>query len=569
MQTTRLAADFGPGVPITSDGTFHKVLVVVNGAVPFALMLVDAFRHRLGVNAVNASLHTTGMLGLVFLLLSLAVTPIRRLTGWSRVVGVRRALGLYAFFYLSAHLVIFYAFDRGYSLPSTVHEILTRRYLQIGTVGYAMLIPLAVTSTDAMVTRLGARRWKALHRLVYLAAALGSLHYYLLVKADVRQPLALAAVLALFLGYRVVQRGLDVRSARQRAAAGRARRPWSGELRVLRIVPETPDVKTFRLGAANGGRLPFVHLPGQYLNLVLTIDGERVGRSYSIASAPTQSEYCEITVKRVADGRASRYLHDVLVEGALVKVSAPAGRFVFTGEDSDAVVLVAGGVGITPLMAILRFLTDRRWKGHIYFIFAARTRGDVIFFEELRRLQGMFENAHVTVTLSGEDDPTWTGARGRISSKLLSEAVPRLTELPIYLCGPDGMMQGVRALLAELHVPEPHVKTEVFVSPGATSGPRAPRMLEVFAGAATVEFRRSMQIIEMPGEQSLLEAAEDAGIEIPFECRSGICGQCKTRLLEGRVSMEVQDALNTADRSHGVILACQAHAASASLVVDA
>jgi ferredoxin len=173
------------------------------------------------------------------------------------------------------------------------------------------------------------------------------------------------------------------------------------------------------------------------------------------------------------------------------------------------------------------------------------------------------------VILSNEDDPTWTGARGRISSKFLSEAVPRLTEPPIYLCGPDGMMQAARTLLGELGVPEPHIKTEVFVSPGAMRGPRAPRMLEVFAGTATVEFRRSMQMVEIPPDQTLLEAAEDVGIKIPFECRSGICGQCKTRLLEGRVSMEVQDALNPTDRSQGVILACQAHAATASLVVDA
>jgi ferredoxin-NADP reductase/DMSO/TMAO reductase YedYZ heme-binding membrane subunit len=552
-------------VPIASDGAFHKALVIVNGVIPFALMLFDAFGHRLGVDPVKAALHATGMLGFVFLLLSLAVTPIRRLTGWSRVVGVRRALGLYAFFYLSAHLVIFYVFDRAFSLPSTVHEILTRRYLQIGTAGYALLIPLAVTSTDAMVTRLGARRWKTLHRVVYLATALGSLHYYLLVKADLRQPLALAGVLALFLGYRVVQSGLDARSARRRAAL----RPWSGELRIQRIVQETSDVKTFRLVASDGGRLPFVHQPGQYLNLTLTIDGERVGRSYTIASPPTRREYCEVTIKRVGNGRASPYMHDALAEGSLIKVSAPAGRFVFTGAEADAVVLLAGGVGITPLMAILRYLTDRKWKGHIHLIFAARTRADVIFFEELGRLRGMFENLHVILILSNEDDPTWTGARGRISSKFLSEAVPRLTEPPIYLCGPDGMMQAARTLLGELGVPEPHIKTEVFVSPGAMRGPRAPRMLEVFAGTATVEFRRSMQMVEIPPDQTLLEAAEDVGIKIPFECRSGICGQCKTRLLEGRVSMEVQDALNPTDRSQGVILACQAHAATASLVVDA
>src|SRR5271170_434649 len=161
-------------VPIGSDSGFHKAVVLVNGVVPFALMVLDAYRHRLGVNAVNAALHTTGMLGLLSLLFSLTVTPIRELTGWSRIVAVRRILGLYAFFYLSVHLTIFYVFDRALSLSSTFHEILMRRYLEIGSVGFVLLVPLAVTSTDAMMSRLGARRWKALHRLAYAAAALGS-----------------------------------------------------------------------------------------------------------------------------------------------------------------------------------------------------------------------------------------------------------------------------------------------------------------------------------------------------------------------------------------------------------
>lgn len=565
MRTTSAAQQ--PIVALGSDSAFHKLLVLVNGAIPFALMVLDAQRHRLGVNAVNAALHTTGLLGLLFLLFSLTVTPVRVLTGWSRIVAVRRTLGLYAFFYLSAHLFIFYGFDRGLSLSSTAHEILTRRYLQIGTVGFFLLVPLAVTSTDAMVSRLGARRWKALHRLAYLATALGSLHYYLLVKADTRQPLALAGVLTILLGYRLVQHRIDVREAKER----RARRPWSGELRVLRVTHETPDVKTFRFGATSGGRLPFVFQPGQYMNLALMIEGQRVGRSYSIASSPTESGYCEVTIKRVETGRGSRHMHDSVKEGDLIKVSAPAGRFVFTGDNAKAVVLLAGGVGITPLMAILRYLTARHWKGDIYMLFAARTKDDVIFLEELQRLQNAFANLHLVITLSGEKDPTWSGARGRVTSELLASSVPNLTELPIYLCGPDAMMDATRGLLAKQGVPAQRVYTEIFVSPGASPSPprSGPRALEIFAGTAKVEFRRSQQIIELAPDQSVLEAAEDANIEIPFECRSGICGQCKTRLIEGKVSMEVEDALNAADRGRGVILACQAHAATQSIVVDA
>ncbi|HWL89349.1 MAG TPA: ferric reductase-like transmembrane domain-containing protein, partial [Polyangiaceae bacterium] len=296
------------------DAPFTRVLVLVNGGVPLALLGLDAWRHQLGVNGVNFAIRTTGLLALLFFLFSLAITPLRRWTGWNVLIAPRRALGLYGFFYLCVHFTIFFGFDRGASVSSTVHEIVSRRYLQIGTLALLLLVPLAITSTDAMVARLGAKRWKNLHRFAYLATSLGALHYYLLVKADVRQPLVFAAVLFILLSCRVVWYQIDRRKRRAKAAvpARLPRRFWSGELRVLRIFDETPDVRTFRLGMDGGADLPFVHQPGQYLNIVLSIDGVRVNRSYTIASSPTQSSYCELTVKRKPDGRASRHLHDAL-----------------------------------------------------------------------------------------------------------------------------------------------------------------------------------------------------------------------------------------------------------------
>jgi ferredoxin-NADP reductase/DMSO/TMAO reductase YedYZ heme-binding membrane subunit len=557
------------------DTAFAKLLVFINAGVPLLMLGWDAYRHQLGVNGVNFAIHTTGLLGLLFLLFSLTITPVRRLTGWNWLIAVRRTLGLYAFFYLCVHFGIFFILDRAASVTSTVHELLTRRYLQIGACGLALLVPLALTSTNAMVTRLGARRWKALHRISYLATALGALHYYLLVKADVRQPLAFAAALGGLLAFRAVWLGLDRRTGRaKRAGAHRERRFWSGELRVLRIIEETRDVRTFRLGVEGATRLPFVHQPGQYLNVALTIDGERVNRSYTIASSPTQSSYCEITVKRQAAGRASRYLHDVLREGAMLKISAPVGRFIFTGADSDGVLLIAGGVGITPIMAILRYLTDNAWAGQMYLVFVVRERRDIIFSDELGRLERRFPNLHVFVTLSGEEDDSWVGHRGRITREFIRTVVPDAIRRPIFLCGPGAMMTETRALLAQLGVPHAQIRTEAFVSTvtasaGASGNPakaepetQAAPSAEVAGpagdGVPTVYFRRSMKSADLPPPGTVLEAAEDAGLSIPFECRSGICGQCKTKLLVGRVTMEVQDALSAADRSKGIILACQA-----------
>ncbi|MBC7975398.1 MAG: ferric reductase-like transmembrane domain-containing protein, partial [Myxococcales bacterium] len=462
---------------------FAKRLVIVNGLVPAALLAWDAWHHQLGVNEVNFAIRTTGLVGLIFLVLSLVVTPLRKLTGWQTLIAVRRNLGVLGFSYLLTHFVIFFALDRAGSISSTLEEIVSRVYLWFGTAALVLMIPLAVTSTDAMIRRVGARRWKRLHRLAYPIAICGVVHYYLLVKSDIRQPLAFAIVLGVLLVYRVVGHYVDlraeVRTARAAVVAARQAKPrkrafWSGELKVARIFDETPDIKTFRLVAPGGGPLPFDYTAGQYLNLALTIDGARVARSYTIASSPTRKDYCEISVKRAADGHASRHLHETWREGSVVKVGAPAGRFVFAHDQAQRCVLIAGGVGITPMMSTVRSLTDRCWPGEIYLVFSVRTRRDFAFADELAYLQARFPNLHVEVTLTQEPDAAWTGTRGQVTKALLERFVPDLRHGPILLCGPDPMMTAMRRLLVdELGVPDAEVLQEAFVSPPASAQPAA------------------------------------------------------------------------------------------------
>ena len=567
------------------DVRFAKFVLILNGIVPGAMLAWDAYHHRIGANGVNYALHTTGLLAFIFLLLSLLVTPLRKVTGWNTIITFRRSLGLYGFFYACVHFLIFYGFDRALSAASTVHEILSRRYLQIGTAGLLLMVPLALTSTNGMVMRLGAKRWKALHRVTYLVACAAAVHYYLLVKSDVRQPLAFAAVLTALLVFRLAafvrgrRRVGSVAVAPAQAVVPGPTKPrtWSGELRVARVFDETPDVRTFRLVALDGGELPFSHEPGQYLNLALNIDGRRVNRSYTIASSPTRAHYCEVTIKRSATGTGSLHMHDTIRAGSLIKVSAPAGRFVFTGAQAKRVVLIAGGVGITPLMSMVRYLTDRCWAGDIYFVISVRKQADLIFRDELTYLERRFPNLHVCATLSKEEGTAWQGERGTITQDLLRRFVPSLTEGPVYLCGPDGMMAAMRKLLAEMGVAETDVKTEAFVSPPAAAGP-APEAeafvqsgvalaVDMAAGdwprfdgeAALVRFQRSGKAVGVVSNQTILETAEAAGVVIPFECRAGICGQCKTRLLTGRVTMESEDALSVAEKARGLILACQSH----------
>jgi sulfoxide reductase heme-binding subunit YedZ len=185
------------------DTKFSKVLLFINSLVPLVLLGWDWYHKKLGANPLEFVTRTTGMLTLIFLLLSLAVTPVRKISGWNFLGKFRRMIGLYAFFYGFLHLITYVWFDRFFSIKSIAGDIIQRPFIAIGMASFFLMVPLAITSTNAMVKRLGGKRWSKLHKLVYLTAIGGVVHYYMLVKSDTRQPLTFAFVLALLLGYRI------------------------------------------------------------------------------------------------------------------------------------------------------------------------------------------------------------------------------------------------------------------------------------------------------------------------------------------------------------------------------
>jgi glycine betaine catabolism B len=571
---------------------FLRLLVVFNGIVPLLVLGWDAYRGQLGANAVNYALHVTGILSLIFIVASLIMTPLRWVSGWSGWIAFRRALGLYGFAYAALHFAIYVGLDRQFNMASTWSELWSRRFLQVGTAALLLMIPLAVTSTNAMLHRLGSKKWKLLHRSAYLVAILGVIHYYMLVKSDIRQPVAFAVVVTALLGARAARHYYELRMAARKALhsssatqlkqAMKRRKYWKGELKVIGLFQETPDVKTFRLAAKDGGALPFEYLPGQYMNLQLQIDGKKVNRSYTIASSPTRRDACELSIKREANGLVSRFLHDTVRVGDTIEIGAPAGKFVYTGSQSKEVLLIAGGVGITPLMSIARYLTDRSWDGDIYFLIVAKTEADIIFCDELALMQIRHPKLHVCKTLTRSNPASaWNGHRGRPSAELLNTFVPSHNRMPVYLCGPEEMMAATKQLLMSVGVAEPSIQLEAFVSPGVGGSSSIDdseqnqaedlngQNIRTDAGEARrVSFSKAKIDCEVTVDMSILDAAEQYSVELPFECRSGICGQCKVRLLSGNVSMETQDALSPSERKQGFILACQAHPTT-DVVVEA
>lgn len=186
-----------------NDFKFNKLLILINGIVPLSLLGWDAYWGRLGANPIEFFLRTTGILTLVFLIITLSVTPARKIFGWNSLIKYRRMLGLYSFFYVCLHFSIYIIFDRGLNLLGTAGDIIQRPFIAVGMASFFIMIPLAVTSTNGWVKRLGGKRWAKLHKLIYLIGIGGVVHYWMIVKSDVFYPAVFGLVVAVLLGYRV------------------------------------------------------------------------------------------------------------------------------------------------------------------------------------------------------------------------------------------------------------------------------------------------------------------------------------------------------------------------------
>lgn len=187
--------------------SFLKLIVFVNALLPLALLGYDAARGRLGANPIEFFLLTTGVLTLIFLVLTLSVTPVRRLFDWNELIRVRRMLGLFAFFYALIHLLTYSVFDKSLGIRAVVDDVLQRPFIAIGMAAFLILVPLAATSTNRMIKRLGGKRWARLHRLSYVAAILGVVHFWMIVKSDVFYPALFAVGIAGLLAFRSLRTG--------------------------------------------------------------------------------------------------------------------------------------------------------------------------------------------------------------------------------------------------------------------------------------------------------------------------------------------------------------------------
>lgn len=512
-----------------------KIAIFLSCLVPLGRLAIGSYSSDLGANPVEFIEHATGDWAIRLLLVTLAITPLRRLTGWSRLAGLRRMLGLFAFFYAVLHFSAYLWFDQQFDLKAILEDIGKRRYITVGFLSWVSMAALAVTSTAGWVRRMGLSRWQRLHKLVYLAGLASVIHYYWLVKSDIRLPALYGAILCVLMLARLPWLW----------ARGMASSSFRARLREIRR--ETEDTVTLAFDLPPGKVLN--PKPGQFLTFDWIVNGEKLPRSYSISSAPRLKGAVEITVKK--QGVVSTFLNETASVGLEVVATGPYGRFALDPGQHSVPVFIAGGSGITPIVAMLRHLEEVAPYTKALLFYASRSDSNVIFKSELQRLHDKLPNLGVIMVIT-EPSEGWTGERGRVSKEILQRGLgemPRQASLSFFLCGPGGFMMAVKEILAELGARPDQILQERFSASATAKSNAAPV-------ATTIEFARSGKRLQCTSADTILSVADKYGIAIPASCRIGQCGTCATRILSGDVEMDSDEGLTPEMRSEGFSLVC-------------
>lgn len=187
---------------MNNDLRFNKIIIFINGIIPLLLLAWDAYNKHLGANPQEFVIHTLGTCTIIFLLVTLSITPLRKLTNWHTLTRYRRMLGLFAFSYAFLHVFFYGWFNQFFNLSKILADIFKRQFIFIGMISFVILIILAITSSNKMVKRLGGQRWRKIHWYIYPASFLGIAHYWMSVKADTSRPMIFMLIIIVLLGYR-------------------------------------------------------------------------------------------------------------------------------------------------------------------------------------------------------------------------------------------------------------------------------------------------------------------------------------------------------------------------------
>lgn len=354
-------------------------------------------------------------------------------------------------------------------------------------------------------------------------------------------------------------------------------------LAVEKIVDETPDAYSVYLKVDDADLLKYK--AGQYITLKLNIKGEELRRAYSLSSSPVVDNNLVVTIKRVADGKASNYIRDNVKAGMSLNILPPMGKFAVSLNPANAkhYVLIGAGSGITPLMSMIKSILKAEPNSTITLWYGNRTEKSIIFKDELDKLQKKSGKRLNIIYLLTQSGWFWRGEKGRLDKKKVTDLLAKLfmkgdsLQKIYYICGPNEMMQDAQKALEEQGVNMKDVFREYYSAPAPSDAEAEKALLEA-AAEAEKEAAIIMEVASAPAGngtpakiildgqsyditvktgQYILDAAVAAGIDPPYACQAGICTTCRAKLKKGKVHMDEKEGLSDQEIEQGFVLTCQ------------
>lgn len=339
-------------------------------------------------------------------------------------------------------------------------------------------------------------------------------------------------------------------------------------LRVREVIVESYDVRTFVFERVDGGKLAYE--AGQFLTFLIDRHGHEVRRSYSMSSAPDVDAYPFITVKRVPNGEISRFWIDSVQVGDIFIALPPSGRFTLpksSGVPRD-IVLIGAGSGITPLFSILKHVLSSETTDKVTLLYANRNENSTLFMEQLREWETRFPERIQVIHIHSQPSDQWHGIRGRINNTRLEQMIDgALTysrkNARFFICGPFELMRSAEITLHYMGFGKEQVRRENFVIRSAPPVERVelPHHIRVI-------FKDNRYDVYVPENKTILQAALDAGIHLPYSCKGGSCATCAGVCKSGQVHMTINDVLTDGDLAQGWILTCTGYPQDDHVVIE-
>ncbi len=316
------------------------------------------------------------------------------------------------------------------------------------------------------------------------------------------------------------------------------------------------------------------YVPGQYLTLILDIEGEEIRRSYSLSSSPDIDTSLSVTVKKVDNGKVSKYLVDKIKPGDEIKVMEPKGNFTteFDGEKERTFVLFAGGSGMTPIMSIMKSALVSEPKSDVILVYQNRTEDSIIYKKLLEELKDKYHNRLKVIHILSKPSENWNGFKGRLTQDMIVDIFQRNKIKPerssIFTCGPQGMMDTVETGLDLLSIDKKNRHKESFYSPATNVKETTSAEVPDTESRVNIMLDNEEHEIMVKSNEYILETALDADINMPFSCQSGICTSCRGKLISGKVKMDDPDGLSDEEIEAGYILTCVSHPVSEDVKIE-